>query len=68
MVQAIHAEGNINPNECLYCLNCQTLYFDAHRCPVVIHKRLRKERRTKGKRQDQLAELMVEFGDLKPPN
>jgi len=60
-------EGNINPNECLYCLNCQTLYFDEQRCPVAIHKRLRRERLTKGKRKDQLAELMLEFGDLKSP-
>lgn len=45
MVQAIHPEGQINPNECLYCLHCQVLYHDAHRCPVVIQRRLRQERR-----------------------
>lgn len=45
MVQAIHPEGHINPNECLYCLHCQTLYVDDHRCPVVIGKRERRERR-----------------------
>ena len=45
MVQAIHPEGHINPNECLYCLHCQTLYHDDRRCPVVIQKRLRRERR-----------------------
>jgi NosR/NirI family nitrous oxide reductase transcriptional regulator len=45
MVQAIHPEGHINPNECLYCLNCQVLYYDDHRCPVVIAKRLKSERR-----------------------
>lgn len=45
MVQAIHPEGDINPNECLYCLHCQTLYVDDHRCPVVITKRERRERR-----------------------
>ena len=45
MVQAIHPEGHINPNECLYCLNCQTLYWDDKRCPVMIEKRLRRERR-----------------------
>ena len=37
MVQAIDAQGNINPNECLYCLNCQQLYYDKDECPVVIH-------------------------------
>jgi NosR/NirI family nitrous oxide reductase transcriptional regulator len=45
MVQAIHPDGHINPNECLYCLNCQVLYHDDHRCPVVIEKRLKRERR-----------------------
>ncbi len=45
MVQAIHPEGHINPNECLYCLHCQTLYHDDHRCPVMIQRRLKRERR-----------------------
>lgn len=45
MVQSIHPEGHINPNECLYCLHCQTVYHDAERCPVVIQRRLREERR-----------------------
>ncbi len=45
MVQAIHPEGNINPNECLYCLGCQMLYYDCERCPVMIQKRLKRERR-----------------------
>lgn len=34
-VQAIHPEGQINPNECVYCLNCQTLYYDEHICPPL---------------------------------
>lgn len=34
-VQAIHPEGHINPNECVYCLNCQTLYYDEHICPPL---------------------------------
>jgi len=45
MVQAIHREGDINVNECLYCLHCQVVYSDDHACPVVIQKRLKKERR-----------------------
>ena len=45
MVQAIHPEGHINPNECLYCLHCQVLYHDKDRCPVVIQQLLRAERR-----------------------
>ncbi len=45
MVQAIHPNGQINPNECMQCLHCQTLYYDSHRCPPVIQKRLKRERR-----------------------
>jgi NosR/NirI family nitrous oxide reductase transcriptional regulator len=45
MVQAIHPEGQINPNECLYCLHCQQLYYDAHECPAMIQRRLKRERR-----------------------
>ncbi|MGI9378213.1 MAG: 4Fe-4S binding protein, partial [Methyloligellaceae bacterium] len=45
MVQAIHPEGQINPNECLYCLHCQTVYHNQHRCPVVIQRRLRQKSR-----------------------
>lgn len=45
MVQAIHPEGQINANECLYCLHCQIVYHDHERCPVVIQQRLRRERR-----------------------
>ena len=45
MVQAIHPDGHINPNECLYCLHCQQVYHDEHRCPPMIQRRLRRERR-----------------------
>jgi NosR/NirI family nitrous oxide reductase transcriptional regulator len=43
-VQAIHPEGTINPNECIQCLNCQVLYHDDQRCPVVIQKRIKREK------------------------
>ncbi|NOR42329.1 MAG: 4Fe-4S binding protein [Gammaproteobacteria bacterium] len=61
MVQAIHPEGNINVNECLYCLHCQVVYVDDHACPVMIQKRLKKERHTvrkdttKGKQESAIA-------------
>jgi NosR/NirI family nitrous oxide reductase transcriptional regulator len=45
MVQAIHPEGEINPNECLYCLHCQERYYDDQVCPVCVKKRERDERR-----------------------
>jgi NosR/NirI family nitrous oxide reductase transcriptional regulator len=45
MVQAIHPEGHINPNECLQCLHCQMLYQHDHKCPVLIQKRIKWEKR-----------------------
>jgi NosR/NirI family transcriptional regulator, nitrous oxide reductase regulator len=45
-VQAIHPEGRINPNECIYCLTCQVNYYDAHVCPPMIDRRKRREKRT----------------------
>lgn len=43
-VQAIHPDGRINPNECIYCMHCQELYWDEHRCPHMIQVRLKRER------------------------
>ena len=44
-VQAIHPSGAINPNECIYCLGCQKLYFDDAICPPLTALRNRRERR-----------------------
>ncbi|MHA1563931.1 MAG: 4Fe-4S binding protein, partial [Alphaproteobacteria bacterium] len=44
MVQAIHPLGEINPNECLYCLHCQVRYQDAKVCPVCIKTSQRRAR------------------------
>jgi polyferredoxin len=41
-VQAIHPLGQINPNECIYCLQCQANYFDRNVC---WHLKKREERR-----------------------
>ena len=49
MVQAIHPEGQINVNECVYCLHCQVVYSDDQACPVLVQKRLKRERRSGGK-------------------
>jgi transcriptional regulator of nitric oxide reductase/ferredoxin len=48
-VQAIHPNGNINPNECIYCLNCQTIYFDDTICPPLIDRRKRREARAEAR-------------------
>ncbi len=42
---AIHPDGRINVNECIYCLDCQKLYWDEWTCPHMIELRLRRERR-----------------------
>ena len=43
-VQAIHPEGQINVNECVYCMHCQEVYHDDQRCPHMIQKRLKREK------------------------
>ncbi len=47
MVQAINPLGEINPNECLYCLHCQVRYQDTTVCPVCI-KRAKRLARSSG--------------------
>lgn len=44
MVQAIHPEGHINPNECHQCLHCQVLYQSNTKCPVCIKKAVKRDR------------------------
>ena len=41
-VQAIHPTGEINPNECINCLNCQVFYQSKSTCPVVIKQEKRR--------------------------
>ncbi len=38
-VGAIHPLGEINPNECIYCMHCQVVYWDDHECPPLVMKR-----------------------------
>ncbi len=35
MVEAIDPLGQINANECLYCMQCQLIYWDDHTCPPL---------------------------------
>jgi NosR/NirI family transcriptional regulator, nitrous oxide reductase regulator len=46
-VQAIRPTGEINPNECHYCLDCQLTYWDDHNCPPLSEKRIRREKSQK---------------------
>lgn len=45
MVQAIHPTGQINPNECLYCLGCQANYSNDSVCPPLVLRRTKREKR-----------------------
>jgi NosR/NirI family nitrous oxide reductase transcriptional regulator len=46
MVQAIHpVNGQIHPNECHYCLDCQLYHADEQICPPLISRRKRRENR-----------------------
>ena len=44
-VQCIHPEGTSIVNECIYCMNCQMLYHHDQKCPVMIQKRLKRQKR-----------------------
>ncbi len=43
--QAIRPTGEINANECHYCLDCQITYWNAYKCPPLVERRKRAERR-----------------------
>jgi Na+-translocating ferredoxin:NAD+ oxidoreductase RnfG subunit len=43
-VRAIRSTGEINANECHYCLDCQVTYWNAHKCPPLAEKRKKRER------------------------
>jgi NosR/NirI family transcriptional regulator, nitrite reductase regulator len=47
-VQAIHPLGQINPNECIYCLQCQANYYDHTICLHLL--RLEERRRPRRSR------------------
>ena len=55
-VRAISATGEINANECHYCLDCQVTYWNDRKCPPLVQRRKRRE---KGVRARELAEEMV---------
>ena len=40
---AIKKSGEINMNECFYCLDCQVAYYDDHVCPPMVWRRKRRQ-------------------------
>ncbi len=48
-VRAIRPTGEINANECHYCLDCQVIYYNDNACVPLIDRRKRREQhRTRG--------------------
>lgn len=43
-VQAIRPTGEINANECHYCLDCQVTFYNDRKCPPVVAWRRKHER------------------------
>jgi NosR/NirI family transcriptional regulator, nitrous oxide reductase regulator len=44
-VRAIRPTGEINANECHYCLDCQVVYYNDRICAPLIDRRKRREQR-----------------------
>jgi NosR/NirI family nitrous oxide reductase transcriptional regulator len=44
-VRAIRPTGEINANECHYCLDCQVIYYSDVKCPPLAERRKRREAR-----------------------
>ncbi|MBI5782398.1 MAG: 4Fe-4S binding protein [Gammaproteobacteria bacterium] len=57
-VQAIRKNGEINANECHYCLDCQVTYWNNRKCPPEVARR---KRRDKSVRARELVRGMEEF-------
>ncbi|MDH3673404.1 MAG: 4Fe-4S binding protein [Gammaproteobacteria bacterium] len=53
---AIRHSGEINENECHYCLDCQVTYWNVYRCPPMVNRLKRRERGATG-----LAKAFVGF-------
>ena len=46
-IKAIHPDGHINANECHYCLDCQVTYWNDRRCPPMVKRRQRAEKKAR---------------------
>jgi hypothetical protein len=55
-VRAISPTGEINVNECHYCLDCQVTFWNDAKCPPLVQ---RSKRHARGARARELAQEMV---------
>jgi len=51
-VRAIRTTGEINANECHYCLDCQVIYYNDRVCLPLIDRRKRREQQLKRGKED----------------
>lgn len=42
-IQAIHSTGEINLDECHFCMDCQVTYWDDQKCPPLVKRRRKYE-------------------------
>ncbi|MDH5446193.1 MAG: NosR/NirI family protein [Gammaproteobacteria bacterium] len=45
-IQAINDRGEIQINECHYCMDCQVTYWDEYKCPPLVDRRKKHDRAT----------------------
>tara|TARA_B100000676_G_scaffold37979_1_gene35840 strand:- start:2777 stop:3031 length:255 start_codon:yes stop_codon:yes gene_type:complete len=43
-INAIKPSGEIIMDECFYCLDCQSLYYNEHKCPPLVKVRKKNTR------------------------
>lgn len=43
-IQAINDQGEIQINECHYCMDCQVTYWNEYKCPPLVERRKKRER------------------------
>lgn len=48
-VRAIRQTGEINANECHYCLDCQVTYYNERKCMPLVERMKRRERATRAR-------------------
>src|SRR5574337_1207257 len=66
-VRAISPLGPINYNECHYCLDCQVTYNNDHKCPPLVERRKKREKRENAARPLPTPVFVVGATDAEAP-
>jgi hypothetical protein len=67
-VRAIRPTGEINANECHYCLDCQVIYYNDKMCLPLIDRRKRREARVKQASPEASVEGSLQKPSVAPTN